>query len=270
MRIVAAACFIFILPMVLALACAGCDSRPAAAPGSSRNEVIVMGTLHEQHRTSKRYNVARVREIIRRIDPDYVLCEIPPDRLAPALEGLGATGEVSEPHVCRFPEYAEALLPLSREIHFEIIPCSAWTQEMADARTATLERMRAERPDDYAESQGSLDWIASKLAAEGLADDPRGIHTPEYDSIVRAGMEPYSRLFNDALGPGGWESINKAHYALIAAALDAHRGEGRRFLIMFGAWHKYWLLDRLRGRDDILLRPLTDYLGDDDSSKPPM
>ena len=66
-------------------------------------------------------------------------------------------------------------------------------------------------------------------------------------------MAPYNRLFNDDLGPGGWDNINAAHYALIEAYLNEHSGEGQRVLITFGAWHKYWLLDRLRARDDIVL-----------------
>ena len=51
-----------------------------------------------------------------------------------------------------------------------------------------------------------------------------------------------------------WENITAAHYALIASALDAHKGEEKRFLIMFGSWHKYWFIDHLRERDDIVLR----------------
>ncbi len=72
-------------------------------------------------------------------------------------------------------------------------------------------------------------------------------------------MEPYSRHFNDDLGAGGWDNINAAHYALIARALEQHRGEGKRFLITFGAWHKHWFKKELRKRDDIVIRPLGDY-----------
>jgi hypothetical protein len=93
-----------------------------------------------------------------------------------------------------------------------------------------------------------------------LRGSPRGIHTDRYDAIVAEGMEPYSRLWNDDLGPGGWDNINAAHYALIARALDAHRGEGKRFVVMFGAWHKYWLRRALRRRDDIVLRSVRDFL----------
>ena len=58
-------------------------------------------------------------------------------------------------------------------------------------------------------------------------------------------------LIPDDLGPGGWTHINTAHYALIATALDLHRGQ--RILITFGAWHQHWFLDKLLERSDIEL-----------------
>ncbi len=73
-------------------------------------------------------------------------------------------------------------------------------------------------------------------------------------------MEPYSRLWNNALGDGGWENINAAHYARIEKALDAHRGEGKRFVITFGAWHKHWFLERLRMRKDIVILSAGDFV----------
>ena len=73
-------------------------------------------------------------------------------------------------------------------------------------------------------------------------------------------MEPYNRLWNDALGAGGWDNINAAHYALIERALDAHRGEGKRFVITFGAWHKHWFLRELRKRKDITIRNAGDFV----------
>ncbi len=85
-------------------------------------------------------------------------------------------------------------------------------------------------------------------------------------------MEPYDRLFNDALGPGGWTNINRAHWALIAAALDAERGRGRRVLITFGAWHAYWFKEQLALRDDVRvvsLREALDSSGSSGATLPP-
>ena len=92
-------------------------------------------------------------------------------------------------------------------------------------------------------------------------DRTLGIDTERYDAIVKRGLGPYDRLFNDDLGDGGWTNINAAHWALIEAALDEHRGEGKRFLVTFGAWHKYWFLERLREREDVVVLQLAEVWG---------
>lgn len=219
----------------------------------TRNEVVVLGMIHGGHRESETYGIEQLAEAIRRIDPDYVLVEIPPDRIEAATVEFRETGEITEARVRVFPEYVDVLFPLTREIDFEIIACAAWTRPMADARRAKLIEWRTSRPEDTTESDRAQAEAEARIQAEGADDDPLFIHTERYDEIVRAGLEPYDRLFNDDLGPGGWENINAAHYALIAEALDAHTGEGKRFLITFGAWHKYWFLEQLRQRDDIVL-----------------
>ncbi len=48
------------------------------------------------------------------------------------------------------------------------------------------------------------------IAAGGADDDPRWIHTDAYDDAVEIGLSVYNRLFNDELGPGGWDNINAA------------------------------------------------------------
>ncbi|MFQ5502297.1 MAG: hypothetical protein ACE5EQ_08350 [Phycisphaerae bacterium] len=226
------------------------------------NEVIVMGMIHDTHRTSTLYGIDRIKQIVRRIDPDYILCEIPPDRIARATKEFRETNTISEPRVRRFPEYVDAIFPLTRELSFEIVPCAGWTRAMADDRAAKLKKWEKTRPADSRAVQAAEDRADALIEAEGMSEDPLKIHTDRYDAIVKEGLEPYNRLFNDDLGPGGWDNINAAHYGLIAEALDAHRGEGKRFLIMFGSWHKYWILEKLRSRTDIRLISLIRFAQD--------
>lgn len=229
---------------------------------TSKNEVFVMGMIHSGHRTSEVYSLDRVKKIIGSVNPDVVLCEIPPDRIDQATREFEATGVISEPRVKRFPEYIDALFPLTREMDFAIIPCAAWTKPMADDRRAKLESYKLTRPDDYKEMTEAQDRMDRELEKRGWTDDPRGIHTDEYDEIIRKGLDPYNRLFNDDIGEGGWDNINAAHYALISQALDERRGEGVRVLITFGSGHKHWFLDRLRQRTDIKVMSLQPYLQD--------
>jgi len=231
-----------------------------------RDEVIVLGMIHGGHRTSKIYSIDRIEEMVRKIKPDYILCEIPPDRFETAVNQFRATGKITEPRVRVFPEYVSAIIPMYvDEGTFELIPCAGWTKEMSDDRNEKLSRWKSKRPDDYAKMETAENEATQLLKERGLNEDPLKIDLPEYDEIVRKGLEPYNRLFNDDLGPGGWGNINRAHFALITRAIDEHHSVAgdsypKRFLITFGAWHKYWFLDHLRNRPDIRVLSLAEAL----------
>ena len=218
---------------------------------TTKNRVIVLGMIHSGHRTSSVYSLDVLRDAIVKIDPDYVLCEIPPDRFEAASDEFASTGKITEPRVSRFPEYVDVVFPLTETMDFEIVPCAGWTKAMSDDRNAKLKRWETERPDATAEVNAAEAKVEAIMASEGDPNDPLYIHTDHYDALVKEALEPYDRLFNDDLGLGGWTNINKAHYALIEAALNEHSGEGKTMLITFGAWHKYWILEQLRQRDDI-------------------
>ena len=201
-----------------------------------------------------------MQRIVRAAKPDYILAEIPPARVAVAEEQFRTSGEITESRVRVFPEYTEAIIPLTKEMDFEIIGCAAWTKKMADDRRIKLARWKIERKQDSDEVAAARRRMNERIEGAGLDNDPSGIHTDRYDEIVKEGLEPYNRLFNDDLGAGGWDNINAAHYALIAAALDEHSGEGKRFLITFGAWHKHWFLEKLRARGDVVVVPASRFV----------
>ncbi len=166
----------------------------------------------------------------------------------------------------RFPEYTDAIIPLTEEMNFTMVPCAAWTAEMAADRRAKLDHWKTTRAAEYAEMERASEASDRQLAAEGIDEDPLKIHTDRYDELTKQGLEPYNRLFNDDLGLGGWDNINAAHYALISAALEEPGRHGKRFLITFGAGHKYWFLEQLRQRGDIVLRELREFV---DEQSPP-
>ena len=233
-----------------------------AAEAAPHNEVVVLGMIHGRHETSESFSLEVVRDLVRAIDPDYWLTEIPPNRWDRAWAEYQATGTVEEPRVRRFPEYMEGLFPLSRELDFEVIPTAGWTQPMSDFRAAYLDAYSKdpERAAAWAEYQAAAGASAEALAAGGAADDPRWIHTGAYDEAYDIRMRTYARLFDMSLGPGGWVAINRSHWANIERALDRHRGEGARFLLTYGAGHKGPFLRELRKRDDIVLLDVGEFL----------
>ena len=178
------------------------DAPPDAAPPPS--EVVVLGMIHSGHETSESFSLEVVRDLVREIDPDYWLTEIPPNRWGRAWAEFQATGTVEEPRVRRFPEYMEGLFPLSRELDFEVIPTAGWTEPMSDFRAAYFDAYARdpERADSWAEYQAAGAASAEALAA-GASDDPRWIHTDAYDEAYDIRMQTYARLFDAGSGAGG-------------------------------------------------------------------
>lgn len=218
-----------------------------------KNQVVMLGMIHDGFRTSERYSLEVLRQTIRAIEPDFVLVEIPPNRMGAAIRGFRKTGELTEPRAGVFPEYTDVVFPLTREMDFDIIGVAAWSRPMNEYRRAARRRLRSDPAMAHAWSDKEEAEDEFEEAIEGRAYDPEFIHSDEFDKITRRAFAPDIEYFNNALGPGGWKNINEAHYRLIAEALDRHKGAGKRILITFGASHKYWFLEELRKREDIIL-----------------
>jgi len=241
----------------------GCKESVAKEESApKKNEVLVLGTIHGGHYTDSVYNTDYLTILIREINPDYILAEIPPDRFEEAMEGFKRDDSISEPRVMRFPEYVDVVFPLTKEMDFEIIPTAGWTKPMADERTAKLRAISKDvsRTDDWKAYEEANLHSDSVYRATERYNDPYFIHTHTYDSIQDIALQTYNKLFNVELGLGGWENINIAHYWNIEKALEKHRYEGKRFLIIYGAGHKGWFLRELRKRDDITLLDMKPYL----------
>ncbi len=251
--------FVFVFS-ILIMGCKEVAQEKGIRP--TKNEVLILGTIHSGHFTDSIYTTNYLDKLIRKIKPDYILAEIPPDRIKEAMRGFKRDDSISEPRVMRFPEYTDVVFPLSKEMDFKIIATAGWTKPMADERTAKLKAISQD-------SARAADWKAylegnrlsdSMYQSTRKVNDPYFIHTNSYDSIQDIALQPYNRLFNEELGLGGWENINIAHYWNIEKALEKHRYEGKRFLIIYGAGHKGWFLRQLRKRDDIKLLQMKPFL----------
>jgi len=241
----------FLLALFLALT--GCSPAPVDAPPPGANIVTVIGAIHGQHRRSERYSRDLLRRAIVGSDPDIVLVELPPDRFATASDNFEKYGEVRESRADDFPELTDVVFPLRKQLGFTMIPVAAWTAGIAADRRATEKRLAEDpaRAKDWAEYQAAIQRYDK--AVSGRSDDPAFIHSSAYDAAVKARQETYERLFGDDLGAGGWRAINAAHLANINAALDAVTGQEKRILILFGAWHKYKIMEGLEARPDVFL-----------------
>jgi len=254
---------VFLVTLLSGACGQGAEALDAESRKSGGTTVAVLGMIHGAHLESSRWGLDQVREAIRRIDPDVICAEIPPDRWPKIWRDYSERGVIEDSRVKRFPEYTEVLLPLKLEMGFVVEPCAAWTQEMADERKARLEALEVstELRSLHERFEQREEEIAARLAEQPIVDDdPLLIHSPLYDERTREELAAYDELLNDYLGAGGWTNINRSHWALVEAAIARH--PGKRILITFGAGHKYWFLDRLRERDDLRLLDLEEYLVD--------
>ncbi len=241
------------------------QSVPSAKLGLSkaergeRTEVTVIGMIHSGHRTSNKYPLSLIKTVVRNIKPDIILTEIPPSRTAAALSSYKDTGKVTEQRTRAFPEYTDAIIPLQQELGYVIKGTAAWTPDIASTRRTALNRIRDNpaRADQWQAWQKAQNTFRNTL--NGRGDDPFFIHSKAYDQAVEARYQPYMQYFETDIGKGGWQSINRAHWANIAAELDAVKGEGKRVLITYGGFHKYWFLRELEKRSDVALTPALPY-----------
>src|SRR3546814_3498723 len=86
-------------------ACMGDDRR------SGPTRLYVLGTIHSNHTRSKAYSLDVLAEAFRRAEPDLLLAEIPPDRIAEAYRSFRYDGKVTEP---RSEEHTSELQSLMR------------------------------------------------------------------------------------------------------------------------------------------------------------
>ncbi|MEP2101442.1 MAG: hypothetical protein ABJP02_02310 [Parasphingorhabdus sp.] len=246
--------------MTFTAACSAPAEKPV--PSLDANIVTIVGAIHGQHRRSEAYSLAVLRAAIIKFDPDIVMVELPPERFTKASANYTKFGEVRESRADDFPELIDVVFPLRQKLGFEMIPVAAWTQKIADDRRMALRQLQndPERIKDWSAYQAAI--ITYNKAVSGRSDNPSFIHSRSYDGAVKARQEVYEKLFGDDLGPGGWQNINAAHYQKVAAALDDLKGQQKRILVLYGAWHKYWFLEQLETRSDIQLIDAADLFAD--------
>lgn len=243
-----AACLLGLLPGLT-----GCSPTSAESPPEGATTVAVIGAIHGQHRSSERYSLAVLREAIVKFDPDIVIVELPRESYEKASVNFDQSGEVRESRADDFPELTDVVFPLRKDMGFEMVPVAAWTAEIAAERRSVEKRLEKDpaRADDWSEYQTAIRRYSK--AVSGRSDEPAFIHSSAYDEAVKARQESYERLFGADLGAGGWRAINAAHLANMNAALDAVKGQEKRILILFGAWHKYKIVEGLAARQDVFL-----------------
>lgn len=223
-------------------------------------ELTVFGAIHGGHRTSKEYSLPRLATAIRKFKPNVIFIEIPPSSLSQAQSSFDQFGEVRERRTRAFPELTDVVFPLKKELGFKLVPTAGWTRQLANDRSTVLKRIENDpaRQSQWREHIAARDNLF-KIQRQNR-NNPLYIHTDQYDAEVKAAQTPYETYFDKDIGAGGWGPINDAHISLMSDALDQIKSEKKssdtypvRVLIIFGAWHKYKILEAMKLRDDVSL-----------------
>ena len=227
------------------------DTPTDNARSGKVTEIIVLGTIHSAHLYSKKYSLDRIRGIVKDIDPDIVITELPRASVRPILASYKKTGRVTDSRALGFPEYTQAVIPLHDRLGFWLVGASDWNQKRANMRATKLAAVahdpkRADEWDAYQEALADY-----QNAVSGRSDDPLFIHSTAYDTLTDKAHRLYIKYFHSDLGANGWAALNREHTANIMQTLDSVHGEGKRVLIMYGAEHKYWILRELAKRKDV-------------------
>ncbi len=223
-----------VVPSAVAPSAVASPVQPAAA----RTRVLVLGTLHGEHLTSKLWGLEQLRATIRRINPDVVCVELADDNLKAALETWSARKVIEDTRVLRFPEYVQVVFPLMDGMQFTLESGALW-HAMLDAMRRgkvadfnKLEQFKEQRAAYEVAKTWSQNWLAAQ--PQGVADDPYYIHSADFDLHAKARAGAYDYYLNEWIGrPSGWTYVHDEHYEKIMEAVRKHPGE--TVLVMFGA-----------------------------------
>lgn len=224
--------------------------------GCSRpTHVALVGSIHEAHNNYPTYGLDILEKIVRQVNPQVVLAEVPPERFPIAWKEWEKTDSINEVYVLRFPEMAGVVFPLKKELGYDLYPVSGWTYDVTRQEQETFREMVGDqsRKSDWGKFLQINSELADAMAKGGGMGDPLFVHSVAYDSLIAHWAREYDKLFEKDLGFASWKNQNDAHWKLIAPQLDAIKGQGKTVAIVFSPGNRYYFETLLRRRKDIKL-----------------
>ena len=216
-----------------------------------KNTVIVLGTAHFDKEQTPVY-IGRLVEIVREITPDIICAELSVDQLN------GTTTCNSK------PEYPDAIMPVAREMNIPIVPIQPGISEPI---AFSLEERKASIYDDirstesgkfhleYMEKIGEItlsNWLELLKGPNGIEN----VQLREFDLIqVEPEWTATEHFFPELYKL--WNEWNEYFLDRINETIENHRG--KLILVTVGLAHKYWLWNKLKSRDDIILHNLQSF-----------
>ncbi len=220
----------------------------AVARVAGRTELILLGALHKAHLSSRAYSLALIERVLRQVDADVVLVEIPPDRFDGALAevdrlGAAATADaIQDPWLSAFPELYRVVLPLRHALGYEVVPVSGWRPIVSQHRQRYW-RKHPQGPDTVSYRDATARFQQARRD-QRASENPCWVNGPEYRRLSAAAQQALAQSADAQLGEAAVLKINAAHWSFVKQAVQKHRG--KRILLIYGALHRWYLEPRLR------------------------
>lgn len=215
----------------------------------AKTTIILFGSTHLGKGIAPVY-IDRYQSIIREINPDIICAELSPEQLAKTA-------------TCHSkPEYDAAILPVASELNIPIVSI-----QMDNENGGRWEKEKNKILEDMmATPQGKFYTEFNEVVSETMmANLIKVLQTPEGIEIIQqraydllmvepeyAGMR---RFFPEYMKlSDGWN-----RYFLERIEETVALNPGVKIMVIVGAFHKYWLWNKLERRGDIILHNLQSF-----------
>jgi hypothetical protein len=218
-------------------------------------EVSVLGVLHNFHASLFRdhYSLDDLAGILRILQPDSVLAELPPDW------EMRYTPETLPDFKM---EYREVILPLAKELGYVVIPVDYASPLYAAQHADWDEARQTLVPYGKAKHELLTQFEEAVFAAlPRFFRSPQALNSAACNDLIRALKETEALWFyreNPENNP--CEMHNRLNYENILETIQLRKDQ--RFIITFGLYHKYWFEERLQQEDWLQFTPVERLLGD--------
>jgi pheromone shutdown protein TraB len=214
-----------------------------------KNTIIVLGTVHFDQGNAPEY-IKALKNTIEEINPGIICVELSPDQ----LEGKVAINSK--------PEYPDAIIPTARQHGIEIVPIQPNTEEglkLENEKEAAINRIRANEKNRVRwELWERLEELSQEKWLDALKD-VKGIENVQSTQFDDLNFEPWYTLVQEYFPEFAtlWNNWNQYFLERIEETITRH--PGKLILATVGLAHKYWLWNKLKSRDDIILHNLQSF-----------
>ncbi|MBX3266366.1 MAG: hypothetical protein KF831_06620 [Acidobacteria bacterium] len=219
---------------------------PASSFAKGKSEVLVLGTLHQFHETTRGYSFADLSRIIETIKPDVLAVELTPDALENRTEQKTKQ------------EYQRSVFSLMEKHGYSAVPMEPAEPEysrlvgmLRESNTELREKAPQKSEAFSVYSNQLYEYLFAKWTSAAA------VNSPETDALFEVKHEFQNALF----GPkeeAAWNGWNSHFLKQIHAAAKKH--PGKRILVLVGVEHTYWLRKELKASKEVRYVSLGRYL----------